>query len=104
MKVHMKSDLHVWSAEKDEIVKTERKTLDEENKEVGKTVILMYLKNAQRSGSSVDFLNNIDFTHLLKDLTNSTKNNISHMFFELRDDTFEVVTGIIHNLRSSLLH
>ena len=66
MKVHMKSDLHVWSAEKDEIVKTERKTLDEENKEVGKTVILMYLKNAQRSGSSVDFLNNIDFTHLLK--------------------------------------
>ena len=46
MKVHMQSDLHVWCAEKDEIVKTERKTFDKENKEVGKTVILTYLKNS----------------------------------------------------------
>ena len=66
MKVHMESDLHVWCAKKNEIVKTERKTFDKENKEVGKTVILMYLMNARRSGSSVDFLNDINFTHLLK--------------------------------------
>ena len=43
VKVHMESDLYVWCVQKDEIVKTERKTFDQENKEVGKTVILRYI-------------------------------------------------------------
>ena len=43
MKVHMESDIYIWCAEKDKIVKTERKTFDQENKEVGKTVILTYI-------------------------------------------------------------
>ena len=68
---------------------------------MGKTVILMYLKNARSGGSSADFLNDIDFTHLLSNVTNSTKNNSCNIFFELREDTFEVVTGVIHDLFKS---
>ena len=77
----MEPDLCVWCVLKDKIVKTERKTFDQENKEVGKTMILTHLKNAQRGGSSVDFLNNIDFIHLLRDMTNSPKNNHRCIFF-----------------------
>ena len=94
----MKSDIHVWCGEKDEILKTERTSFDKENKEVKRRVVLMYLKNEQCGSSSKDFLNNINFTHLLKGTTNSTKKNSSQMFFELHNDTFEVVTGVIHKL------
>ena len=97
----MKSDIHVWCGEKDKILKTERTSFDKENKEVKRRVVLMYLKNAQCGASSKDFLNNINFTHLLKGTTNSTKKNSSQMFFELHNDTFEVVTGVIHKLFKS---
>ena len=43
VKVNMESDLHVRCEQKEEMVKTERKTFDQENKEVGKTVILTYI-------------------------------------------------------------
>ena len=50
---------------------------------------------------SKDFLNNVDFTHLLCDMTNSTKNKSSHIFLKLHDDTFEVLTGVIQQLFQS---
>ena len=43
VKAHMESDLHVRCEQKEEMVKTERKTFDQENKDVGKTVILTYI-------------------------------------------------------------
>ena len=46
VKVHCESGLYIWCRQRDKMVKTERKTFEQENKEVGKTVILTYLKNA----------------------------------------------------------
>lgn len=64
-------------------------------------VIKTFLKTARSGGSSEDFLRDIDFTHLLPGILKSQKNNSKHAFFELRADSFEVVTDQVHTLFTS---
>ena len=64
MKKHSELGLHNWCVQRDVVVRKETKTFEEENKEVGKMVVLTYLRNAQHSRSFADFLNDINITHL----------------------------------------
>jgi hypothetical protein len=98
MSRHCEGSLHKWCVREGAKVKMATKSYEEENKEVGLTVIKTYLKTARRGGSAADFINDIDFTHLLPGVTKSTKNNSRNTFFELRDDAFEVVTGAVQEL------
>jgi hypothetical protein len=98
MSRHCEGSLHRWCVREAAKMKKDTKTFEEENKEVGMTVMMTYLKNARRGGGAADFLHDIDLTHLLPGVTNSTKNNSRNTFFELRDDAFEVVTGAVQEL------
>ena len=64
-------------------------------------MIMAYLKNARRGGSAEDFLHDIDLMGLLPNISQSQKNNSTNVFFELRDDAFEVVSGTIKDLFAS---
>ena len=61
-------------------------------------IMMIYLKNARRGGSSADFLNDVDFLHLVPGILKSQKNNSRAIFFELCDNAFEVVTKSVHEL------
>ena len=98
MKRHCEGSLHKWCVREANRVKHVVKTSEELNREAGLAVILTYLKTARRGGSASDFLHDIDFTHLLPGITKSTKNNSRNVFFDLRADTFEVVTTVMQEL------
>ena len=68
---------------------------------VGLLVIQAFLKTALTGGSSVDFIREIDFLHLIPGVKKSQKNNSQNRFFILRDDCFEVMNGIVKNLFQS---
>ena len=95
---HCELDIHKWCAREEVRVKEVKKTTEEMNREVGTTVILTYLKTARRGGSASDFLDNIDFTHLLPGVEKSTQNNSRQSFFDLRADTMEVVDSKVKEL------
>ena len=95
---HCELDIHKWCAREAVKVKEAKKTTEEVNREVGITVILTYLKTARRGGSATDFLDNIDFTHLLPGVKKSTKNNSRQAFFDLRADTMAVVDSKVKEL------
>lgn len=95
---HCELDIHKWCVREAVRVKEIKKTTEEVNREVGITVILTYLKTARRGGSASDFLDNIDFTHLLPGVEKSTQNNSRHSFFDLRADTMEVVDSKVKEL------
>jgi hypothetical protein len=101
MRDHCDGSLHIWCVRKADEVKTLSKSFEEENKEVGISVLMTFLKNARRGGSAADFINDIDFLHLIPGIPKSQKNNSSTIFFELRDDAFEVVTGSVQELFKS---
>ena len=98
MRRHCDNSLHKWCARKAEEEKIVNKTFEEENKTVAFNVIRAYLKNARRGLGSADFQADIDFQHLTPGVPKSQKNDSSSTFFQLRDDTFEVPTGEVHNL------
>ena len=95
---HCELDIHKWCAREEVRVKEAKKCTEEMNREVGTTVILTYLKTARKGGSASDFLDNIDFTHLLPGVEKSTQNNSRQSFFELRKDTMEVVDSKVKEL------
>ena len=98
MVTHCELDIHKWCAREEVRVKEVKKSTEEMNREVGTTVILTYLKTARRGGSASDFLDNIDFTHLLPGVEKSTQNNSRQSFFELRKDAMEVVDSKVKEL------
>ena len=98
MRRHCDNSLHKWCARKAEEEKIVNKTFEEENKTVAFNVIRAYLKNARRGLGSADFQADIDFQHLTPGVPKSQKNDSRSTFFQLRDDTFEVLTGEVHNL------
>lgn len=95
---HAKSSFHLWCLNKDKEVKRTIQTFEEENRDVGIIVNMVFLKVARRGGSASDFQNDIDFLHLLPQLAKSQKNNSHNTFFELRNDAFEVVTETVQEL------
>jgi len=98
MKRHCEGSLHKWCVREANKVHQASKTFEELNREAGLAVIMTYLKTARRGGSASDFLHDIDFLHLLPGITKSTKNNSRNVFFDLRADTFEVVTTVMQEL------
>ena len=98
MRDHVESSLHKWCVKKAEDNKKVRKEYDEENHDVGYNVIRAFLKCARRGLSAADFQDNIDFLHLIPGLQKSQKNDSAARFFELRGDTFEVMTESVQNM------
>ena len=98
MAIHCEIDLHKWCVREAGRVEEAKKSTEEVNREVGITVILAYLKTARRGGSSIDFLDNIDYTHLLPGVEKSTQNNSRRAFFDLRADTMEVVDSKVKEM------
>ena len=83
-----------WCELKNFEMKRNQVTFEEENRDVGLTIVLAFLKIARRGGSAADFQDEVDFIHLLN-LPKSQKNNSHHMFFHLRSDAFEVVSELV---------
>ena len=98
MSNHTEASLHKWCVQKMEDNKRVKKTFDEENKDVGHNVIRAFLKCARRGLSAADFQDNIDFLHLTPGLKKSQKNDSGARFFQLRGDTFQVMTEAMHNM------
>jgi len=101
MKDHCESSIHKWCKEKETEVKETAKTFEEENKEAGLLVIKAFLKTALAGGGAADFVKEIDFLHLIPGVTKSQKNNSKSRFFVLRDDCYEVTSGIVKELFQS---
>ena len=98
VKQHSDCDLHKWCVIKSKEVKSAQMSFEEENREAGKVVILSYLKAARRGESSADFMNSINFTHLLSGVPKSTKINSPAIFFDLREDAEELVKSAVKKL------
>lgn len=101
MKRHTDLNLHKWCCRKEDMEKRETKNFDETNTEVGKNLIRAFLKNARRGLGSADLQSDIDLLHLTPGVPKSNKNDSRSIFFELRDDCFEVVTDKIQGLFQS---
>ena len=101
MKDHCEGNFHLWCVRKSEEKKVVTKNFEEENKEAGLVVINSFLKTIKGGGGAADFLKEVDFTHIIHGVPRSQKNNSRCAFFELRDDCFEVVTGLVQNLFKS---
>merc|ERR1712105_146445 len=89
-KDHRENAIHQWCELKNFEMKRNQVTFEEENRDVGLTIVLAFLKIARRGGSAADFQDEVDFLHLLN-LPKSQKNNSHNIFFHLRSDAFEVV-------------
>ena len=98
MNEHKETSIHKWCSKKMEDNKKVKKKFEEENRDVGYNVILAFLKCARRGLSATDFQDNIDFLHLIPGLQKSQKNDSSGRFFQLRSDTFEVMTEAMHDM------
>ena len=96
-KEHKENTIHHWCEIKDLEVKASQVSFEEENRSVGLVIVMAFLKVARRGGSAADFQDTVDFVHLLN-LPKSQKNNLHNIFFTLRSDVFEVVSGIVKKM------
>lgn len=91
-KRHQKSSLHIWCENKEKREAENQKTYDQKNEEAGLLVTRVAVKVMKRGGGSIDFLADLDLLSLTPGVIYAVKNNSRAAFFDLRDDTFEVVT------------
>ena len=95
-KMHADTDLHQWCFRKEEIHQKEEKTFEDTNEEVVKNNVRAPLKNLKRGVGAQDFMTHMDYLHSTPGIPNSQKNDSKNIFFEIREDAFEIVSEDIH--------
>ena len=72
------------------------KTFPDTNREVATYIVRAALKNLKRGLGAQDFMADMDYLHSTPGIPTSQKNDSKGIFFEIRDDAFEIVSGDIH--------
>jgi hypothetical protein len=100
-KTHCDTDLHKWCVRKQEDEDIKTRTWEEENRIVGENTIRAAVKTMIRGLGAADFQSDVDYLHLTPGVPKSQKNNSAAAYYELRNDTFEVVTERVKKLFNS---
>ena len=95
-KKHAANNLHLWCMQKAQQEKQELKTYKEKNREVANNVVRAALKNLKRGLGAADFMADMDYIHSTPGIPSSQKNDSKGVFFQIRDDAFEIISGDIH--------
>jgi hypothetical protein len=97
---HMEKDLHIWCFRKKGRTEKENFTYEDVNRKVGESIIRVALKNLRRGLGSADLMADLDFLHSTG-AAKSQKNDSLNAFYEIQDDSFEIVSEEIKTLFSS---
>ena len=92
-KRHEKTNLHIWFDIKEKQEVEKRQTFEIRNEEAGLSVVRTAIKTMKQGGGSIDFQADLDLLALTPGIVYAVKNNSRAMFFDIRDSTFEVVSG-----------
>ena len=72
------------------------KTFQDTNQEVATNIVRAALKILKRGLGAQDFMADMDYLHFTPGILSSQKNDSKAIFFQIRDDAFEIVSGDIH--------